>query len=79
MTFFEAAVTVLASEERELTAREITDLALQRGLIAPRGKTPEHTMSAALYMGIQTDARLVKLSKPGQTRARRGTVRWALR
>ena len=79
VTYFEAAVTVLKSENRALTAREITDLALRRGLIKPTGATPEQTMAARLYTGVQTDARIVKLSKQGRQRAQRGSVRWALR
>jgi hypothetical protein len=79
MTYFEAAVAVLTNENRDLTSREITDLALKAGLIKSSGKTPEQSMAAALYVGVQTDPRLVKVSKPGKRRAQRGSVRWALR
>lgn len=40
---------VLREARRPLTSREITERAVEQGLIAPAGKTPEATMSAALY------------------------------
>jgi HB1, ASXL, restriction endonuclease HTH domain len=79
LTYVEAAVLVLRSAQQPLTAREITILAIQQGLIAPRGKTPEQTMSARLYMRARIDPELVKLESPGSTRAKRGSVRWTLR
>ena len=79
MTYFEAALAVLRSARRELTTREITDLALENGFIDPQGKTPAKTMAAVLYNRVQTDARLVKISTQGPRRARRGTVRWTIR
>jgi len=38
-------------------------------------------MSASLYVLVRVmrDGRLVRLAKPGAGRARRGSVRWALR
>ncbi len=49
MTYYEAALRVLKFVGQPLTAREITDQAIEAGLIAPAGKTPYATMSAALY------------------------------
>ena len=49
VTFLEVAEAVLRSAKRPLTAREITDIGLQRGLLRTSGKTPEATMSAALW------------------------------
>jgi HB1, ASXL, restriction endonuclease HTH domain len=49
MTFLEAAEAVLRSAKRPMSAREITELALHRGLLDSHGKTPEATMSATLY------------------------------
>jgi hypothetical protein len=46
MTYYEAALQVLGSARRPLTTQEITDLATERKLIVPRGKTPQQSMSA---------------------------------
>jgi hypothetical protein len=79
MTYYEAALQVLRSIQRPLTTQEITDQAVKRGLIAPRGKTPHATMSAALYAGARNDPELVKLGTPVNVRAKPGSVRWTLR
>lgn len=79
MSFFEAAIQVLKSSTEPLTTREITERALERGLIVSQGKTPDATMAAVLYGKLGTDLRLVKLQTRGPARAKRGTVRWTLR
>jgi hypothetical protein len=79
MTFYEAALTILKSSRKPLTCEEITERALERGLIVSRGKTPVATMSAALYSRLGTDPQLVRTGARGPVRARRGTVRWTLR
>ena len=79
MTYYEAALAVLRSARRPLTTNEITDLALERKLIVPRGKTPLNTMAAALYKRADGNSELVKTSAPGGRRARRGSVRWTVR
>jgi hypothetical protein len=79
MTYYEAAVQVLGTTRHPLTAREITDQAIERGLIKPRGKTPEQTMAAELYTRLPKDPQLVKLEVPAKTRAKRNSVRWTLR
>ena len=76
MTFQDAAKAILRDTDEALTAQEITHRALERGLIRSRGKTPVATMNAALY-GAADDT-LVKESRPGKTRAARGSVRWRL-
>ncbi|HZS89104.1 MAG TPA: winged helix-turn-helix domain-containing protein [Chloroflexota bacterium] len=48
MSYYQAAVEILRSTGRPMGAYEIADEALRRGLIAPEGKTPRNTMSAAL-------------------------------
>ena len=75
VTFLEAAEAVLRAAKRPLTTREITDIALQRGLLRTGGKTPEATMSAALY-GALADAPIRREFAPGRRRAARGSVRW---
>jgi hypothetical protein len=80
MTYYEAALQVLRSVGRPLTIHEITDEAVERGLIIPRGKTPHATMAAALYVRTaRNDPQLVKLEDRGSKRAKRGSVRWTLR
>lgn len=79
MTYYEAAVKILTSVGKPLTAREITDLALKRGLIIPSGKTPHETMNARLYLQLQKDPELVKLRDAGTGKAKQGSVRWTLR
>ena len=78
-TFLNAAETILADAGRPMTSKEITEEALRRGLIRTTGKTPEKTMDAALYTQAKSAGpSIVRLSKPGQQRSVRGTVRWTL-
>jgi hypothetical protein len=79
MTFYEAALQVLKSSSEPLTSQEITKRALERGLVVSHGKTPEATMAAGLYRRLGTDPQLVKTEDRGPTRAKRGSVHWALR
>jgi hypothetical protein len=79
MTFFEAALQILKSSRKPLTSQEITQRALEHGLIVSGGKTPAATMAAALYRRSGTDPQLVKIEDRGPARAKRGTVRWTLR
>jgi hypothetical protein len=79
MTFYEAAIEVLKAAKRPLTAKEITEQALKRGLITSHGKTPTATMAALLYLRLQNDPDLVKVEEPGNKQAKRGSVRWTLR
>jgi hypothetical protein len=78
MTFLAAAEAVLKSARRPLTTREVTELALTRGLIAPKGKTPEATMSATLYTTVRDspEGTIQRSYTPGATRAVRASVRW---
>jgi len=78
MTFRAAAEAVLKSARHPLTTREVTEMALKRGLIAPKGKTPEQTMSAVLYTAVRDkpEGTIRRLYRPGPTRAARDSVRW---
>jgi hypothetical protein len=78
MTYYKAAIEVLKAAKRPLTVREITNQAIEAGLITPHGKTPVATMSAALYRA-QNQPDLVKAGGRGDKQAKRGTVRWTLR
>jgi hypothetical protein len=75
MSFLSAAETVLRTTGKSLTAAEITEIALRRGLVQTRGKTPAASMSAALY-GAPPDSPIRREFKPGRQRAARDSVRW---
>ena len=75
MTFLEAPEAILQAAKRPLTVSEITEAALRKGLIHPQGRTPEATMSAALY-GAPADGRIQREFTRGKQRAVRGSVRW---
>jgi hypothetical protein len=75
MTFLQAAEAVLRSAKKPLTADEITTIAVRRGLIETKGKTPAATMSARLY-SAPAESPIRREFKPGKTRAARGSVRW---
>lgn len=57
MTYIEAARQVLREAGGPLHSGEITQRALEAGLIAPKGKTPEATMAAQLYSAIKRAGR----------------------
>jgi hypothetical protein len=81
MNYFEAALTVLKVSKKPMTAQEIIDEAVAKGLLNPQGKTPQATLYAELYMHVRDDPDPVieRHAEPGRTRARRGSVRWSLR
>lgn len=79
ISYYEAALQVLRFSQRPLTTREITDIAIKSGLLTPRGKTPDATMSAVLYGRAKGHVEFTKLADPGNGRAKRGSVRWTLR
>jgi hypothetical protein len=76
MTFLEAAEEVLRTSKRPLSAAEITERAIHRGLLATRGKTPAATMTARLYTA-PPDAPIQRSSEPGLGRSKYGSVRWS--
>jgi hypothetical protein len=78
MTFISAAGTVLKAANRPMTCREVTERALKRHLIRTKGKTPEATMSAALYAAVKDnpEGEIKRVYDPGPTRAARDSVRW---
>jgi HB1/ASXL restriction endonuclease-like protein with HTH domain len=55
MTYFQAALTILAHADRPLSVGELTAVALQRRLIRPRGRTPDRSMSSVLYRRLAAD------------------------
>lgn len=51
-SFKEAAVKILERFSEPKTAKEITDIAIEEGLIETAGETPEATMAAQIYLDI---------------------------
>ena len=79
MRYLEAAILVLSAADGPLSAGVITERAVSRNLVRPKGRTPITTMSAELYVEARRpDARVVKVATAGHNRAIRGSVRWAL-
>lgn len=52
MSYKAAAIELLRRSGEPMTAKELTAQAIEEGLIAPEGKTPEATMAAQLYVDI---------------------------
>jgi len=52
-SFIKAAKLILEKEGRSMSASEITEEATKAGLIKTRGKTPQRTMGARIYMDIK--------------------------
>lgn len=55
MTYLEAAIAILKEAGGPLHYRQITERALARQLIEPRGQTPEATMGAQLYLAAKRE------------------------
>lgn len=53
LSFKAAAEKILRSSSAPLSAQEITELAMQDGLITPDGLTPSATMAAQLYVDLK--------------------------
>jgi hypothetical protein len=66
MTYLHAALTVLAQADRPLTVGEITAVAVAHGLVRPRGKTPDRSMSSVLYRRMAADPDAPVLSRQGR-------------
>jgi hypothetical protein len=79
MTYYDAALQILRSAQQPLTTRQITDLAITKGLISQPGKTPDRSMARVLYLRVRNDPELVKIEDPGDGKAKYGSVRWTLR
>jgi hypothetical protein len=66
MTYLHAALTVLAHAERPLTVGELTAVAVAHGLVRPRGKTPDRSMSSVLYRRMAADPDAPVISRQGR-------------
>ena len=49
LSFKGAAIKILKEADEPLTAKEITEVALEEGLIETSGATPQATMAATLH------------------------------
>jgi len=65
LSFKEAALQILKSENEPLSAKEIVDIAFQKDLLSTGGKTPEATMAAQIYVDINQNKR-TKFKKVGR-------------
>ncbi len=65
LSFKEAALQILKSENEPLSAKEIVYLAFQKDILLTEGKTPEATMSAQLYVDISQNKK-TKFKKVGR-------------
>jgi hypothetical protein len=52
MRFKDAALLILSETNRSMSAKEIAEIALDRGLIRTNGKTPDCTIAATIYSDI---------------------------
>jgi len=52
LSFKEAAIQILKVSKEPLSARQITEIAIEQGLIETSGKTPEASMGAQIYVDI---------------------------
>jgi hypothetical protein len=66
MTYFHAALTILAYADRPLTVGELTAVAVADGLVHPRGRTPDRTMSSVLYRRMASDPNAPVVSNGGR-------------
>ena len=81
-TFLDAAAAILERAREPLTAKAITQVAIRMALIGESNrKTPERTMSAALYVDVLNNpaSRFKKIAQKGPQRAVRNSVKWTLR
>jgi hypothetical protein len=54
-SFKEAAIRILERFSEPKTAKEITDIAIEEGLLETSGAIPEATMAAQIYLDINNN------------------------
>ena len=64
-SFKEIAYKILKESGKPLHGKEITRLAIEKGLLKTAGKTPQRTMSAQLFMDIKIKGPLSDFKKAG--------------
>ena len=65
LSFKDAAFEVLKAVNEPLSAKEIVDVAFQKGFLSTEGKTPEATMAAQIYVDINQNKKS-KFKKVGK-------------
>src|SRR5579871_4964949 len=80
-TYAEEALDILEASGHPMSPRELIDEAIRRDLLTPTWDRPEGSLESSLttYIRNNPTARLVRLCEQGPTRARRGSVRFAIR
>lgn len=68
MTIIEAAEKVLLEVGHPMHSMEIVQYATKRGWITPKGKTPHHSLQAAIYKHIRSHGRASLFVKVGGVR-----------
>jgi hypothetical protein len=76
MTILGAAERVLREAGRPMHSKEIIEYAKEKRWIAPRGKTPDHTLQAAVFKHIRAHGRAAIFARVGKGKVHR---RYALR
>jgi len=56
LSFKKAAKKILSETDEPLSAKELTEIALEKDLIETEGLTPEATMAAIIYTDINNNA-----------------------
>jgi restriction system protein len=81
VNFLDAAATILKRAKEPLTSKEITDRAIASAVLRSTGKTPDRTMTARLYLDTLHNpaSRFRRIAQAGRIRAKRGSVKWALK
>lgn len=75
--FRAAALKILGARKTPLTVKELTDKAIEAGLLSTTGVTPDRTMATLLYTDTTgAFARVIPQAAAGKTRA--NGVRWTL-
>lgn len=77
MTYLQAALAVLKQSKRTLSTNELWARIEEAGLVKCMGRTPQQTLSAALYRASAAEGPLKREYTQGVGgRATRGSVRW---
>jgi hypothetical protein len=66
MTYLQAANVVLQYTDRPLSVGELTAVAVAQGLIHPRGRTPDRSMSSVLYRHLLADPNAAIVCEQGR-------------
>lgn len=71
MNLLDAAEKALRTAGKPLHSKEIIALAVKRGWIEPKGKTPDHSLQAALWTDIHEKGRRSRFMVVGDVTLRK--------